>query len=1037
MKDWNNPAVIEQNKEPARVELQSYKTVDSAINNENTRMTLNGEWHFLWCANDTHIPDSFYGLEFNYSEWDKIHVPSVWDTQGYDTPYYLAFDYPPVLSKRRGEMPKLFEEKVPVGLYRHQFTIDNSWLNEDVYIHFGAVKSAFYLYINGVKVGYSQGSMTPSEFLINDYVNEGVNEFAVEVYKYSDGTYLEDQDMWFLGGIYRDVYLYHEPKNSIQDIHINTGLDEAYINGILELSLTFKRNATKRSLEVYLSENIASLGELQFNVEVNSDMASTDKLMLNRTIEDVHHWNHETPNLYYLTFKLVDDNNDVIEVKRTRCGFRRIEIKNSQFLINGIPIIFKGVNRHEFNPDTGWYVPKEIRELDIQIMKRHNINAVRTAHYPNDPHLYELCDTYGLYVIDEADVETHGVRQKGLPGDDPKWTAAVVDRMNRMVLRDRNYPSIVMWSLGNEAGYGENFHIMKDDAKKLDNTRPFHYEGDKDMKLSDVLSMMYPSPEKAAKYGELEDTSITLLQNILNQLAADQKSFKREQYENKPVMSCEFAHAMENSLGNFQEHMDVFEKYDNWCGGFIWDFVDQSLRVKCEDGRDLWAYGGDFNEEKHNGQFCANGLIGADRSLHPSIYEVKKVYQDVDAVISDNGITLINKRFFTSLEGYTFNLTVLKDGRDFYSEIIDSPIILSGESQFIPLTTYRDKLREAMKSNSHIHIIVSFVYRDKQLFCEAGYEAGFAQIERQKHVVKRLESTKQASLYKKDNKLYIQSGSITYTIGRATGMIEEILDNKKSLINRPFSLNFWRTPTDNDLGYANFHPILEKVLLPTYYKKMTYHCLKPKRLIVNRSENVIEVKSVFKNIWFKELTITYKFNNTGTVEIDTTCIPRKDLVRLGFSTEISNTFDQTSWFGRGIHETYIDRKSGAKYGRYIADSAALHHSYMRPQENGLHSDVYELTMSSKDTCMPNIVLSSVSDSFYYSVWPYKRQTLERGKHTKDIVHDDHYLTLNIDGFHQGVGGDEPGVLNLLEPYKLKDGRRYNYSFRLSVEHEEG
>ena len=602
-KDWNNPEIIGINKAKPRMEAQGYDSINSYLDGKDNRQFLNGVWKFNYCNNDKERPKDYYKKNLQDEKWDNINVPSVWETQGYSKPYYLAFDYPPVLDKRKKHIPNLFEDKIPVGIYRRTFDINKNWLNDYVYMHFGAVKSAFYLYINGEKVGYSQGSMTPAEFLINDYVVEGENQVTVEVYKYSDGTYLEDQDMWFLGGIYRDVYLYHESKERIWDIYFYNTFDDEYKNATLYAEILVENKGPvpakciiSRKIEIYISTNKNELGYklmeekfsyLQSKFINNEEIGEKQLVKLRGQVLNPLKWNHETPNLYYITVVLKDENEKILQVKGSRFGFRVVEIKKCKFLINGEPIIFKGVNRHEFNPDTGWYVDKKLREKDINIMKQHNINAVRTAHYPNDPHLYELCDEYGLYVIDEADVETHGVRRKNIPGDNPIWTKAVVDRMNRMVFRDRNYPCIIMWSLGNEAGYGENFHIMKKEAMKLDATRPFHYEGDMDLKVSDVLSLMYPSPEKETRFGELEDIKISLFQNILNQLAADQKGFTKDQYKDKPIMNCEFAHAMENSLGNFKEHMDVFEKYDNWCGGFIWDFVDQSIRKKQQNGKDV------------------------------------------------------------------------------------------------------------------------------------------------------------------------------------------------------------------------------------------------------------------------------------------------------------------------------------------------------------------------------------------------------------------------------------------------------------------
>lgn len=1024
-KDWNNPLVIGINKEDARVELQSYRSMDSCLKGEDRTLRLNGVWDFYFCENPAQRPECFYATDLDLSDWHTIDVPCAWECKGYGRPYYLAFDYPPVLSKKKSEIPLIYEDKVPVGIYRRSFSISADWLDEEVYIHFGAVKSAYYLYINGETVGYSQGSMTPSEFLVNDYLHEGDNQVTVEVYKYSDGSYLEDQDMWFLGGIYRDVYLYREPKNGIRDIYIHADLDESYRATTLNVDLKLKNDQAHRLLKVFMSPSQGVLGDLLLEDTIVPEIIDGDALNYKCPVSELSLWNHETPNLYYITLILYDEAQTIIEVKTTRFGFRKIEIKGAKFLVNGVPIIFKGVNRHEFNPDTGWYLPKSLREEDIRIMKRHNINAVRTAHYPNDPHFYELCDKHGLYVIDEADVETHGVRKKGVPGDNPIWTDAVVDRMNRMVLRDRNYPSIVMWSLGNEAGYGENFHTMKREAKKLDDTRPFHYEGDKDLRVSDVLSMMYPSPSKAAEYGKGKDTSISLMENVLNQLSADQKSFKYEQYHDKPVMSCEFAHAMENSLGNFQEHMDVFEGYDNWCGGFIWDFVDQSLRYGKRNGQDLWAYGGDFNESKHHGQFCANGIVAADRSLHPSIYEVKKVYQDFEVYRLKGGYRIKNKRFYTRLDDYKLFVKVLLDGK----VVVEAELPICGlepgtsmpiDLGFLEMDTYLEGDADL------VHLLFEMRLAKDCWYAQEGYEVGFSQFQIRKGLSKSLVPGSKVNVKKKRDGLCVEGGGWRYVIGRESGMIESMIKDNTQLLKEPMKLNFWRPSTDNDLGFANFKPALEALTVPIHYRKLTYEPPKPSKLLVNRSKDHLIVKAIYKHRLFRQLMVRYEFDSEGQVKVTTTAEPKKEMIRLGYTMELTSNFEKAKWFGRGSHPTYADRKHSGKFGHYTMAMNKMHHRYMRPQENGLRTEVFDIELEGAGC---NLSVKAVDLPLSFSVWPYSMKTLDDAGHTYEII-DENLYTLNIDGFHRGVGGDEPGSLCLLEKYKLLANKVYKYSFIL-------
>ena len=1030
-KDWNNPAIIKINKADARSELESYKTIEEYLSRQSKRISLNGLWDFFYCHNDRFRPKGYAEVTFDSSLWDKIKVPGVWETQGYDKPYYLAFDYPPVLTKKKRNIPLLFEEKIPVGIYRREFTVSKEWVKEEVYLHFGAVKSAFYVYINGEKLGYSQGSMTPSEFLINEYVKIGENQLTVEVYKYSDGTYLEDQDMWFLAGIYRDVYLYCEPTEGIHDMYLTTDLDSEYRNGEIHLELEFKKEE-KATVEVYISEDEHRTGELYLEKSTNGTTRESVQIQY----KNPKKWNHETPNLYYLTVLLKKSDGKIVEIKGTRFGFRKVEIQNSQFLINGVPIIFKGVNRHEFDPDNGWYVSKELREKDIRIIKQHNINAIRTAHYPNDPHLYELCDQYGLYVIDETDLETHGVRTKNVPGDNPIWTEAVVDRITRMIKRDRNYPSIIMWSLGNEAGYGNNFKIMKKEAKKLDDSRPFHYEGDKDLKVSDVLSMMYPSPTKAEKFGKGEDVSISLLDNVMNHLSADQKGFTFAQYKDKPVMSCEFAHAMENSLGNFQEHMDVFEKYANWCGGFIWDFVDQSLKKGQVDGVDFWSYGGDYKEEKNSGQYCANGIVSANRTKHPSIEEVKKVYKDFQVTKKKEKLFLKNKRFFTNLDIYDFYVTILENGFEKKRKYLDIKSILPGEEvELVAINKYLEKYHKNKNKDKNLrnHVIISAHLKEEKLYAKKGYEVGFDQFEigsffQNKIKQGKINTSEGVSYKTTTEEVEILAGNKKIRINRNTGAVDSIQYMDQEVLKSPLQLNFWRPPTDNDLGYANFLPKAKEWVLPTGYRDITYEGIKAKRVVVDKHDTSVVIRISYMHSYFKKLLLQYVVKPTGALEIKAIAVPKKDLIRFGFTTMIEERFVKTKWFGRGPHATYPDRKTGGKFGRYEMDSNAMFHYYMRPQENGLRSDCYEMCMESGKEIFS---ITSYKQPFLFSVWPYQMKKVEDATHIHCLKKDDGY-TLNIDGFHRGVGGDLPGQLALLEKYKLPARKEYKFGFILNL-----
>jgi beta-galactosidase len=580
--DWENPNIIGTNKEPGHAIGMPYDEYEMAIDNKPSpyKLSLNGVWKFNWAKDPKKRPMDFYKMDYIADNWDDIEVPSVWQLKGYGKPYYLAFRYPPGISTKGSEILKINHKWNEVGSYRRTFNVLENWMDREIFIHFGAVKSAFYLYINGEKVGYSQGSMTPAEFNITKYVKAGENIVAAEVYRYSDGTYLEDQDMWFFSGIYREVYIYSESKTYIRDFFARCTFDEKYEDAELIVDVDI-RNSKEYDQQVKIEVGLCDYT----STEMPDPIASAEgligdskelRLSLRTGVNNPKKWTAETPNLYKMILILKNEKDEIIEIKTIQYGFKVVEIKDEQILINGKPILIKGVNRHEFDPDFGWAVPRERYYQDFTIMKQNNINAIRTSHYPNDPFFYELCNEYGFYVMDEADMETHGVRRKNVPGDSPVWTKAVVDRMKRMVNRDKNHPCIFMWSLGNEAGYGSSFIEMKKAALGIDSTRPIHYEGDYDTSVSDVLSRMYPKVEYLDKLGNHEEVKISIVDKVMNNIILDSKPLKPEWYKGKPVILCEYAHAMENSLGNFQEYMDRFEKYKNMAGGFIWDFVDQA-----------------------------------------------------------------------------------------------------------------------------------------------------------------------------------------------------------------------------------------------------------------------------------------------------------------------------------------------------------------------------------------------------------------------------------------------------------------------------
>ena len=587
--NWENPEIFKINKEDGHAIMMPFDSEKDALSakESNYKQSLNGKWKFYWQRGLKNQPENFQLTSFDDSHWDEINVPSVWQTQGYSVPYYYASTFPKAFSRSKGKIPSIDHDMQEIGFYRKSFTLNENFNGREIFLHFGAAKSALEIYVNGEFVGYSQGSMTPHEFNVTKVLKPGENVITAKLYRYSDGSYLEDQDMWWLCGIYREVYLFAEPKLCLRDFYFKTDFDDSYTDSNVTLNMYINnynniRGKMTASAKLIDSNN----GEILLGTKETELSGGNEAVTFTETVKAPEKWSAETPNLYTLVMTIELDGK-IICVKTYKVGFKKVEIKGEKIYYNGMPLMIKGVNRHDFDCDNGWAVPREIYTQDLDIMKQNNINSIRTSHYPDDPYFYDMCNKYGFYVMDECEVETHGVRRKGVPGSNPVWTGAVVDRMQRMVLRDRNNPCVFMWSLGNEAGDGSNFMEMKKAALALDNSRQFHYEGDFDLTKSDVISRMYPTKDIMEKLGNKQPITISLYDNIANQLAADSKPIKAEMYEGKPVVLCEYAHSMENSLGNFQEYIDDFEKYDNMCGGFIWDFVDQALHVKDENGNEI------------------------------------------------------------------------------------------------------------------------------------------------------------------------------------------------------------------------------------------------------------------------------------------------------------------------------------------------------------------------------------------------------------------------------------------------------------------
>lgn len=1037
---WEDPSIFKINKEDGHAIMMPYDSENEALSGKESKykQSLNGKWKFYWQRGLKNQPENFQLVSFDDSHWDEINVPSVWQTEGYSVPYYYASTFPKAFSRTKSKIPSIDHNMQEIGFYRKTFVLDEVFDNREVFLHFGAAKSALEVYVNGEFVGYSQGSMAPHEFDVTKVLKKGENVITAKLYRFSDGSYLEDQDMWWLCGIYRDVYLFAEPKVCLRDFYFKTDFDDTYNDSNVTLNMYFNnynniRGKIKVSAKLIDSKN----EEIELGSSEKELSGGKETITYNKTVKSPDKWSAETPNLYTLVMS-VELDGKVICVKSYKVGFKKVEIKGEKIYFNGMPLMIKGVNRHDFDCDYGWAVPKYRYTQDLDIMKQNNINSIRTSHYPDDPYFYDMCNKYGFYVMDECEVETHGVRRKGVPGSNPVWRGAVVDRMQRMVLRDRNNPCIFMWSLGNEAGDGSNFMEMKKSALELDDTRQFHYEGDFDLTKSDVISRMYPTKDIMEKLGNKQPITISLYDNIANQLAADSKPIKAEMYEGKPVVLCEYAHSMENSLGNFQEYIDDFEKYDNMCGGFIWDFVDQTLHVKDENGNDNYLYGTDFQgKEPHklidipnttamtgsNVYFCANGIIGADRNPHPQIVEVKHGYQNIGIIAKDikNGeFTIKNKFLFTNLSDFNCKWVIKAEGK----EVLNGTI---GKIDCAPLEEKEIKIDydlSKLSDDKELILTVFFETTKKSLGLDSDYEIAFEQfVLNEMPKPKEIKSDKKLDFDINGKKITVNGENLKVVVD--DGKVVSYVIDEKELLKAPLEPNYFRALTDNDIDFLNFTPQWAK-FHPFYaWQRATHHTKAVKTEVVKNGE-VVEIHIAFSTAGLKNSVATYKVYPDGKLYVFHSAIPTKGMLRFGYQMIMESSMEYITWYGRGPKPTYIDRKLGSKIDLYESSVTDFEYRYMRPQESSNRCDVRYFTLTDKEGFGIRV------DAYYnnpinFSAYHYTTDGLEKATHINDIPYAD-ITTVNIDHRQLGVGGDLPGQAFVREPYTMPKNQKQEYSF---------
>lgn len=1000
-----NPDVVGINKLDPRATFFPYNSLELAkeddVSKADNYMLLNGIWQFNYSDTPETRPADFYKEDFDTSNWNTIKVPSNWEVEGFGVPIYVNATYP----FQKGELnpPDIPDGDNPVGSYKRTFEVPNDWNGKDLFIHFGAVKSAFYIWINGKKVGYSQGSKLPAEFNVTDFVKPGKNTIALEVYRWSDGSYLECQDFWRISGIERDVYLYARPQIQLADYFAKAGLENNYTDGVFDLSLDLKSIAAKKqkgSIAVEITRNNQSVYSTSSAYELNPN--SKETFNFKKILPQVKTWSAEIPNLYQLNIVIKDRKGNVIEAISRKLGFRTSEVKGSNFLVNGKPILIKGVNRHEHDPNTGHVISREDMLRDIQIFKEYNINAVRTAHYPNDPYFYELCDEYGIYVVDEANIESHGMGYAldRTLGNNPAWLKAHLERINRMVERDKNHPSIIIWSLGNEAGNGYNFYEGYLSAKRIDNTRPVQHERAVHEWNTDLYVPMYETPEDAEAYA---------------------KNDKRT----KPYIQCEYAHAMGNSMGGFKEYWDLYEKYDKLQGGFIWDFVDQGLRIE-RNGREIFAYGGDFGPDgtPSDNNFLLNGLVQADRTPNPHILEVAHIQQDIkfyENDLSQGIIDIKNWYFFRDLSNYKLNWEVIANGEVVESGTIDDLDYASQAKKAIKIP-----FKTQLKNGVEYFLNVSAVLKTDEPLLKTGYRIAYEQFQLQEGNAALPEAATAAVSFKTNGDIISVTGTdFELIFNQKEGTLKKYTFKNKSLIESGPVVNFWRAPTDNDYGAGTQRS----------YKAWKDAGTSGKLIVAAKQISKTQVEITFTRDLFDgdaRIIETYLVDGNGAVKVTNELKAIKgehpDFYKFGNKLLLPEAYKNITFYGKGPFEAYTDRQHAAKVGLYKQTIEEQYFAYLRPQENGNKMEVRWASLTKED----GSGIKFLSETpFFVQALNYREDDLHSGDDRKQEhageLDPRKEVYVNIDGFQQGLGSINSWGRLPLEPYRLhyKD---YSYSY---------
>lgn len=1017
---WLDEKKNEENREPMYASYFVYENEQKANENDwrksGNYVDVNGVWKFQFKENPADISKNFHAMDVNDADWDDFTIPANWEMKGYTFPIYVNATYP-FDNLIKIDPPMVPEEQNPTGVFRKWINLPDNWTEKDIFLHIGAAKSNLKVWVNGNYVGYGEDGKLAQEFKLNKFVKPGKNLIVLKVMRWSDGSYLECQDFWRMSGITRDSYLYSRTKVHLKDVSIIPDLDENYKSGSLKVTPTFSNIPKKdrHTLEIQLKDGAEVVA-----TKTISDLKLNSNTPVIFNVDNPKKWSAEIPNLYGLRLTLKDRKGNTVEIIDQNVGFRKVEIKDGQLLVNGQSVYLKGVNRHDTDPVGGQTIPRKTMEDDIKLLKQFNFNAVRTSHYPNDPYFYQLCDKYGIYVVDEANIESHGMGYDPTRtlANQPDWEIAHLQRLERMLQRDKNHPSVIIWSMGNEAGNGYNFMRGYLHMKSLDSSRPVQYERanlgwEASIRFdwnSDIINPMYASPNGMAGYIE------------------------KNPNPNRPYIQCEYAHAMGNSLGNYKDYWDLFRKHDNFQGGFIWDMIDQSVYKTKEDGTTIFAYGGDFGPEgtPSDNNFLNNGVFSPDRKPNPHAYEAKFVHQDILTSWGDkakNEISVFNEFYFKNLSNVALKWQLLLDGKVTQEGLISDLDVEPQTSKGIALSlNLPDK-------SSYKEALVSLFYqlKSEEPFLKKGDTIAKEQLTvsgEWKNKLKVVGNTK-LKVGKTDKIITFSSGDASFTFDKLTGLLSgyQFKNNTILLDETNLKPNFWRAPTDNDYG-AGLQNKLKVWKEPL--KDLT-----PKSFIVeNEKDNTVSITVNYRlETSSSNLEIYYSFNNLGELMVQQTLnIDKKAetpmLFRYGLSMQLPKNFRNINYYGRGPVENYSDRKYNSLAGIYSQKVAEQYYPYIRPQETGNKTDVRWYQISNDKV---NLTINS-NALFNATALHYTLNQLDDGekrdqRHASEIS-ESNLTELHIDLKQMGLGSINSWGLLPMEHYRLTQ-KQYIFQFKIT------